>query len=824
MIRKSIAIRVAVLAVLAGALATFSPTSASAAPCASGTTNWTGATSNDFGTESNWSNGGPSAACDAVISAAMNTPVSLSGGPFTVDDLTVSAGRELDVEPNSTLNTTTTVNAGTIRLGKAGEPLSATLLASAAAPDAIANSGTILSTGIGGISSVNFLKGNITNTGKVQVDQQLWWNADTGTLDTFTNQGTISIAPGCTASVCMYSGTGGNTFVNDAGGNITNNGGSKYLQIDSGNFIQGAGNTSVGNPQSAVVMRGNLTMTGSASTAEISGYGPSQGINASGTVGPGQTIKMPGGTLAVPTGTLVNQGTIRTVDSATSLTGNITTAGGGLLDIAAQTSHSGGTLDATNGNILVGAQLSTGTLTNHGGQITGSGPIVGNVDNVSGIVNPRNGIDSMAITGNYTQGPAATLAIEAQGVAGPQHDLLEVGGNPNLDGTLRIVPELGFFSPSNGDALKILDYSGTRSGEFSSSVADPPFTTANPVNVGYNDGDTSVFAFVGPPVISPKGVPPLLGSPIYRVILESLQPNGSFKFTKKPVVFPDGKLGLEVDTSGSCRLTAVEKTVAGAGASASASRKGKRTKKGLIKKVTIYAYGSGAHIVPLNLTAKGKKLLKKKKKAGAKASTSASAVVKDPLVITCTPVVYPVAGFTDGTQITGIGKAPTGNPPSGQPSIPSGPPTVQPGGTPVTKNPVVPLPQLPAQPPEPQEKTFKATVDLDATVGASVSFVSNGKTVRKFDASFRVVCGFPFPEGAPLETIHFDSIPATSIVGGSSTVIQGSFDIAQQSTGSPPTWITASLQGDNSNGYTVKVYERRAGCEGGTIFNARKSP
>jgi hypothetical protein len=136
----------------------------------------------------------------------------------------------------------------------------------------------------------------------------------------------------------------------------------------------------------------------------------------------------------------------------------------------------------------------------------------------------------------------------------------------------------------------------------------------------------------------------------------------------------------------------------------------------------------------------------------------------------------------------------------------------------------VPLPQIPAQPPEVPFQKFKASGDLDATVGAGVSFQSNGKTVRGFDASFRVVCGFPFPESAPLETIHFDSIPATTILNGNSAVIQGSFEIAQQNgTSLPPTWITASIQGDNSNGYTVRVYERRAHCEGGTIFSARKS-
>lgn len=827
---RSTAVLVGVLATLAGALDTFEPASASAAPCAGGeTTSWiAGAVDNNFENEANWDHGSPSAACDAVISVA-TAPVIIAGNP-AVKNLTVGPGQTLKLQdsPVPALTAVSIQNNGTIQLDCPGHTTcgspQAMLTVTSSAADALANAGTFISAGPGDKAN-NSLRGNVTNTGTFQVDDFLNWFADSATNDTFTNKGTISISPTCTPGVCMYSSALENTFINGAGGNITNHGGGKYLQIDRGNFIQGAGNTSTGGPVSPVVIRGSLTMTGAASSAEIQPY--SDGVNVSGTIGPGQTILASSPVKA--TGTLINQGTIRSIGSSASLTGNITTAAGGLLDIAVQTSHSGGTLDATGGNILVGAPLNLNEpLTNHGGQITGAGPIIGNVVNTSGILNPAVGIGSMTITGDYTQGAGATLAIEAQGVIGPQHDLLNVGHNVDLNGILRIVPELSFFSPSEGDALKVIDYSGVRLGEFSSSLADPAFTTGNPVNVGYDGGDTSVFAFIGPPKASPTtpaGSPnALLNSPLYKVILESLQPNGSFSFSKKPVVFPGGKLGLEVDTSGSCRLTAVEKAVAGtAGASALASKKPKKSKKGLIKKVTIYANGSGTHIIPLNLTSKAKKLLKKKKKQG-KASSSAATVLKDPLVITCTPIVYPVAGFTDGTQITGIGQAPVGSPPAGQPSIPAGPPTVQPGGIPVVKKPVVPVTPPPPQPTSLPTKTYKATEDLDKTVGAKVSFFSNGKVVTGFDASFRVVCGFPFPESAPLETIHFDEIPALSILNGNPAVVQGSFEIAQQNTSSPPTWITASVQGDSSNGYTVRVYERRAGCEGGTIFNARKTP
>jgi hypothetical protein len=830
-----------ILPLLAAAIATLAPAAASAAPCTTGSTNWTGgAANNDFGTEANWSNGVPTATCDTTITAA-TAPVILSGAG-NVEDLTVGPGQTLKLQDSvfPTLHAVSIQiqNNGTIQLGcvigatcgVAADP-AAQMIASSTEPDAIANAGTILIAGAGN-DAERQIWGNVTNTGTLQVNNGMRWTANGPDSDTFMNRGTVSLSPGCKpggGGDCMYASSSDSNFVNDVGGNVTNNGGTKFL-LTEGGYTQGAGSTSTG-AQSPVVMRGGtLSMTGATSTAVVVTQGNNP-TSVSGTVGPGQTIKVET-TLAVVSGPLINQGTIRTTNSAL-LNGNITTTGSGLLDITATTS-SNGVLDATGGNILVGAQLNLSQpLMNHGGQITGLGPIIGSVNNVSGIVNPRNGIGSMTITGNYTQGAAGTLAIEAQGAAGPQHDLLLVGGNPTLDGILRIVPETGYFTPAEGDALKVLDYSGTRTGTFSSSVADPAFTSGNAVNAGYDNADTSVFAFIGPPTVKPSNgggtasLPSLLGSPFYKTILESLEPNGSFTFTKKPVVFPDGKLGLEVDTGGSCRLTAVEKTVGSAGASASASKKAKKKPKGLVKKVTIYANGSGTHVIPLNLTAKGKKLLTKKGKKGKKgmASASAAKVLKDPLVITCTPIVYPVANFTDGTQVTGIGQAPTGKPPAGQPSIPSGPPTVvKTGGPTVTQKPVVPLPVLPPDPPAPPTKLYKATVDNDATVGANVRFFSNGKVVTGFDASFRIVCNFPFPNSAPLETVHFDSIPAVSVLNGGSGVIQGSFALAQQEGSSlPPTWITVGVNGDSSNGYSVRVYERRAGCEGGTTFNARRS-
>ena len=295
---KSIAVRVSVLAILVGAFATFAAASASAAPCAGGeTTSWlASAADNNFNNDANWDKGSPSAACDAKIEVA-DEAVVISGGA-NVQELKIGPNQTLKLQdsPVPTLNAVSIQNNGTIQLGC---PVTTTcggispggpqpiLYVSSAAPDALANAGKFFSAGTGNAAN-NGLRGNVTNTGTFQVDDFLNWSADTAPNDTFTNKGTISISPTCTTGVCMYSSTLENTFVNDAGGFITNNGGTKYLQIDSGNFTQGAGNTSVGGPVASVVMRGNLTMTGASSTAEVSAYGPGRESTQAGLWAPGR--------------------------------------------------------------------------------------------------------------------------------------------------------------------------------------------------------------------------------------------------------------------------------------------------------------------------------------------------------------------------------------------------------------------------------------------------------------------------------------------------------------------------------------------------------
>ena len=225
---------------------------------------------------------------------------------------------------------------------------------------------------------------------------------------------------------------------------------------------------------------------------------------------------MPGGTLAVPTGTLINQGTIRTTNT-TSLTGNITTAGGGLLDVTAPTSHSGGALDATGGNILVGAKLNVGTLMNHGGQITGSGPSSATSTTTPASSTPRRDRQNDDHRRLHA-GAGATLAIEAQGVDRPPARQPPGRRQRRSGRSAADRPRARLLLSAQGDILDVIDYSGDRDSAFSSSAADPAFTGANPVNVGYNarpqvrPRPDRAATDRGPPHRSPS----LLGSPLYQ--------------------------------------------------------------------------------------------------------------------------------------------------------------------------------------------------------------------------------------------------------------------------------------------------------------------
>ena len=225
-----------------------------------------------------------------------------------------------------------------------------------------------------------------------------------------------------------------------------------------------------------------------------------------------------GGTVSAATTTIWNTGTLEIGASYTLTTGTLTFAGGTLRTLAATTFSNDATLVAggvnnegivvnsngftstlsgvlsgsagltkagtgtiilTNTNTYIGdTNINAGSLIIDGSiasmntninsvsaLLGGTGTIGGNVVN-GGIVSPGDSPGTLHINGNYTQQSPGTLRMEIGGLGAGQHDLLTMGGNASLNGTLQLV-QLNNFQPVLGDQLTILTATGGVTGTFS---------------------------------------------------------------------------------------------------------------------------------------------------------------------------------------------------------------------------------------------------------------------------------------------------------------------------------------------------------------------
>ncbi len=114
-----------------------------------------------------------------------------------------------------------------------------------------------------------------------------------------------------------------------------------------------------------------------------------------------------------------------------------------------------------------------GKLGGGGAIATGSGPIPGQVENVSGIVAPGldaglgYGIGTLSIEGRYSNGKQGVLEMEIRGATASQYDRLAVDGAATLAGTLRVLlPGSGAYVPVLGDKFTILAATGEMAGQF----------------------------------------------------------------------------------------------------------------------------------------------------------------------------------------------------------------------------------------------------------------------------------------------------------------------------------------------------------------------
>ena len=162
-------------------------------------------------------------------------------------------------------------------------------------------------------------------------------------------------------------------------------------------------------------------------------------------------------------------GGVYTLAAGTYNLGGTTTVAG-----TATVAASSATINAAGGTINVSGVLDSGTSSITvgtlnvlaGGTLTGTGTIIGNLNNSAGTVSPGASPGIITITGNYVQGASGTLAMQIGGLtAGSGYDQLVVGGTTSLAGTLN-ASLIGTFVPPPGSTYTFVQGSGPLSGTF----------------------------------------------------------------------------------------------------------------------------------------------------------------------------------------------------------------------------------------------------------------------------------------------------------------------------------------------------------------------
>ncbi|MGH9352727.1 MAG: beta strand repeat-containing protein, partial [Terriglobia bacterium] len=321
--------------------------------------------------------------------------------------------------------------------------------------------------------------------------------------------------------------TGGNAIANL---NTLENGG--YLEVDGGVTFNSANNFTVGKPTDTTVSTlradGGAVNIGSPTTganlnnatgfvAVVSGgvmnvYGDL--TNTDGRVYTGYIGGDPGGNALNVTGNFINNHAgsgpstadfelLANNDSAT-VGGNFSNNGTvGLVQGASLAVHGSTGFTQTGGATIVLGTLTASSVNINGGQLMGTGTIVGNVTNggttAGGAIPPLYSTavpGTLSITGSYTQTSGGTLDDLISGTAAGQFSVINATGSMTLAGALD-VSTLNGFAFANGKSFDILNFTG-RSGEFGTfTYGSYSGSGSSPLNIGcglqlelaYNNND-----------------------------------------------------------------------------------------------------------------------------------------------------------------------------------------------------------------------------------------------------------------------------------------------------------------------------------------------
>ncbi len=276
----------------------------------------------------------------------------------------------------------------------------------------------------------------------------------TGTV--YAEGGTLAISAGQSlhdayGHIGYGSGSNGTATVDGTGASWTNT-----YNLYVGNY--GTGTLTIANGGTVSVDSGNGAVdlgnfTGSSGTLNI---GAADGAVAAGA----GTLDAASLRFNGITGTLNFNHTDTGYNFSADITGNGTlTHRAGVTRLTGNSSGYIGTTLISGGTLSVNGSLGGGISVN-GGTLGGSGTLLGSVSVLNGVVAAGNSPGHLTIGGDLTLASISALDFDLgdpAGVAGVDSDLISVGGNLMLDGTLNVTDAGGM----GAGLYRLIDYSGT---------------------------------------------------------------------------------------------------------------------------------------------------------------------------------------------------------------------------------------------------------------------------------------------------------------------------------------------------------------------------
>jgi len=344
----------------------------------------------------------------------------VNGGTLTASSSTTLNGVTMSVDGSSSAslgghvgNGSTITVSGTLTLD--GATFNSSLLN---------NSGTVKTT----VSTLSTLSGALINNAGASINVVNGSALELESGGTYTNAGTINVMN--TAQLSVLNGA---DLTNFQSGTLT---GGTYN-------IAGTMNFDIGD---LVTNQAAITMSGSGSVwADASGP---NGLSDFSTNGAQGQFSLLNGASLQSGGDFTNSGAV-TIGAGSSFT---------------MGSSGTNNYTQTGGSTVVDGTLQATTVNLNGGDISGTGTLVANVEN-EGSVDPGDAPGTLTIEGNYTQGSGGVLDIEIDGAS--DYDRLIVTGAAQLNGTLNVTFG-GGFSPYDFETFSDVMTFTSVTGNFSS--------------------------------------------------------------------------------------------------------------------------------------------------------------------------------------------------------------------------------------------------------------------------------------------------------------------------------------------------------------------